>query len=159
MFVKISNALADLIAAEAKTQLDGGFLFIFTGPVPASANDALDMVADHTEIVKISVNGDGVTGLTFEAPDNGQLNKETTEDWEGTAAFDGADELEATLAPTFYRFCKAGDTGRGAADETTGHRVQGTVGGPTSGADLVLGVNTIANAAVQPISNFGLTFG
>ena len=142
-----------------KEQFDDGFLFLFAGPIPATADEALDMGADHTEVVKISVDGDGVTGLTFNAPASGVLSKATAETWTGTATFDGADDGEASLTPSFYRFCAAADTGRGAADGTTGYRIQGTVTGLTGGGDLVLGSASITAAALQPIGAFGWRVG
>lgn len=147
--------LANTVASAVRTDLNGGFLYLYSGPVPATADEALDMVNDHTEIAKFTESDDGETGLTFDSPVNGVLNKAAAEDWRATTSFDGADDGETGLAWSFYRFCPAGDDGRGAA---TGPRVQGTVGGPTSGADLVFGTNTIGNGVEQPISAFGLNF-
>lgn len=152
---KNTNDLADTIATAVRTALNGGFLYLYSGPVPATADEALDMVNDHTEIAMFSESDDGITGLTFDASVNGVLNKAAAEDWRATTSFDGADSAELNLAWSFYRFCPSGDNGRGAA---TGPRVQGTVGGPTSGADLVFGTNTIGNGVEQPISAFGLNF-
>src|SRR5690606_8630784 len=129
---KNTNDLANTIASAVRTALNGGFLYLYSGPVPATADEALAMVNDHTEIAKFSDGDDGVTGLTFDEPVNGVLNKAAGEDWRATTSFDGADDGETDLAWSFYRFCQDGDDGRGAA---TGPRVQGTVGGPTSGAD------------------------
>lgn len=127
--MKTSTALKNyrLATGSTKAALDAGFCYVFTGPVPASADDALDMVNDHTQIVKISLSG-GATGLTFGAASNGALPKTSSETWEGTITFDGADDEAANLTPTFLRFCEATDTGRGAA--TTEKRIQATCGGP-----------------------------
>lgn len=152
---KNTNDLADTIATAVSLELTGGFLYLFSGPVPATADEALDMVNDHTEIAQFTESDDGLTGLTFDPPVDGVLNKAAAEDWRATTSFDGADAAELALAWSFYRFCPSGDDGRGAA---TGPRVQGTVGGPTSGADLVFGTNTIGNGVEQPISAFGLNF-
>lgn len=159
MGLKISHAAGDALAAALKTALDGGILYLFAGPVPATAGEALDMGADHTEVVKITESDDGSTGLTFEAAVDGLLAKEGDEEWLGTAAFDGAEDGEANLSPTFYRFCTAADNGRGLANETTGHRIQGTVGGPSSGADLVLQSGSVANSAEVPIGAFSVRIG
>ena len=155
--IATANACANAIGL--KEQFDNGFLYLFSGPVPDTASEALDVVTLHTEVVKISVDSDGVTGLDFDAPVGGVLSKAVAQDWTGTAAFDGFDELDPSLAPSFYRFCAAADNGRGVADGTTGYRIQGTVGGPSSGADLVLGSATIANAAVQPVGAFSWRVG
>lgn len=141
-----------------KEQLDLGFLYIYAGPIPATADAALDMVNDHTELVKISVSG-GATGLTFATPSAGVVSKNGGEVWTGTCAFSGADGATSTLTPTFYRFCAAGDDGRGTADASTGYRVQGSVGGPSSGADLQLGTDTLTDGNTQPIGAFSITIG
>ena len=155
--LKRTTALANTLAAALKTDLDAGFLFLYAGTVPATADEALDLVAVHTEVLKVSNNG-GVTGLTFEAPANGVLAKEETEVWKGTVTFDGFDDAETTLTPTFYRFCPAGDNGRGVANASTGYRIQGTVGGPSSGADLVLGTTTVTAGNEQPVGAFAYRF-
>lgn len=144
MAVKLSLGLRNALLASSglKESLDGGFLYIFAGTVPADADAVLDMVATHTQIAKISVGNDGTTGLTFAAPSNGVLNKTGAESWEGTVAFDGADDGETTLTPTFFRFCGPSDTGR-TAGGTTAKRIQGTAGGPSSGADLDVGAETV----------------
>lgn len=139
-----------------KEQLDAGFLYIYAGTPPVDANVALDMVAVHTELVKISLSG-GATGLTFDAPAAGVLPKAAAETWSGTCTFDGFAEATSTLTPTFFRFCAAGDNGRGVANSTTGYRIQGTVGGPSSGADLQLGTATLTDGNVQPIGAASFT--
>lgn len=126
--------------AAAKTALDGGFLYLFAGPVPTTASEALDMGSLHTEVAKLSLGGDGVTGLVFDAPSGGVLAKPSAADWSGLVAFSGAEDAETTLAPTFYRFCPSGDNGRGAA---TTPRLQGSVGGPSSAADVRLNTDTV----------------
>ncbi|MGD9643802.1 MAG: hypothetical protein AB7V08_13815 [Elusimicrobiales bacterium] len=152
---KKTTDLANTIATAVRTALNGGFLYLYSGPVPATADEALDMVNDHTEIGKFSESDDGVTGLTFDAAAAGRIDKAAAEDWRTTTSFDGADDGETDLAPTFWRFCPDGDDGRGSA---TGARVQGTAGGPASGADLRFGSNTLGNGVEQPISAFGLNY-
>lgn len=116
-----------LVTGSLKSLLDSGFLYIFTGPVPASAEDALDMASAHTQLVKLTESNDGATGLTFDAiATNGVLAKDPDEVWEGTIAFDGADDAETTLEATFYRFCEAGDDARGSG--VAKKRIQGTIG-------------------------------
>ena len=156
MAAKATNDLfADALNA-MKASLDGGFLYVFAGPVPANAADALNVVDDHTELVKMSVNGDGTTGLTFATATGALLSKTVSEVWKGVIAFSGAEDTETTLVPTFYRFCATGDNGRGAA---TGPRVQGTVGGPSSGADLVRATNDMTDNGTNEtgVSSFFLT--
>lgn len=114
-----STGLATYIAVTGsiKDALDGGFLRLFSGPVPASADAAID--GSSVELVLISTGGDGTTGLTFEASaPGGVLVKTEADKWSGVIA--------ATGTATFYRFCEAGDSG--AAPSATAKREQGTVG-------------------------------
>lgn len=152
-----SDALANLMLSALKDQLDGGFLYIFAGPVPADADDALDMGADHTQVIALTNNNDGITGLTFDAPVGGILSKAASEDWVGTVTFDGADGSMSTLAPTFYRFCASSDDGRSAGGLTP--RLQGTVGGPASSARIKLDTDTVtANGSnTKGLSSFVVT--
>lgn len=150
----LTPALANLLLAQIKTQLDGGRLILFAGAVPRSAAEALDLVNVHTELVRIGLNGSG-SGLTFDAPINGVLSKAPTEVWRGTTAFEGAEAAQTTLTPTFYRFCTAGDDGRAVADTLIGVRLQGAVGGPSSGAELRLGIATLTAGNEQPVGDFG----
>lgn len=160
MTLKVSTATANaaLNGTGLKEQFDGGKLYLYAGPIPASANDALDMAAAHTEVVVITVGGAG-TGLTFGAPSGGVLGKSSGETWSGVPATDGFQGSQTSLAPTFYRFCAGSDNGRGAANASTGYRVQGTVGGPNSGADLQLGSATLSEGVSQPIGAFTWTLG
>lgn len=151
--MKHSQALKNNVLAQLKGIMDGGSLRLFAGTVPATAEEALDMVATHTELAHITVGGSG-GGLTFETPTAGVLTKTPGEQWKGTYVFDGAQEAEESLAPTFYRFCAAGDNGRGIADGSTGYRLQGTMGGPSSAAELRIGVSTATNGNEQPIGDF-----
>lgn len=145
MALKLSDALANALldGASLKTQLDGGFIYIFAGPVPATADAALDMTNLHTQLAKIAANDpavdDGTVGLTFAAvASNRALVKSANETWAARVHFDGKDAGAAgtdALTATFYRHCAAGDNGRAAGSGST-PRIQGTVG--VSGADMVL---------------------
>lgn len=137
--MKITNELSAAALNAIKAALDGGHMYYFAGPVPAEAGDALDMVDDHTEVVMMSEGGDGSTGLTFETSSGGSLSKDASEEWSGTVTFSGAQDSESTLTPTFFRFCPAGDNGRGAS---TDPRIQGTIGGPSSAAEIKLSDGT-----------------
>lgn len=149
MATQISLALRNalLVGSSVKEELDGGFIYIFAGAVPASADAALDMATEHTQLVKIAADAvpvdDGVTGITFEAAAvNGALPKESTETWVGKVHFVGADAADAGVAPltaTFFRICGAGDDGRAAGTAST-PRIQGTIN--TAGAEL--NVTTVA---------------
>lgn len=137
--MKITNTLSAAALNAIKTSLDGGRMYYYAGPVPAEAGDALDMGSQHTEVVMMTESGDGSTGLTFETSLGGSLSKASAEEWTGTVAFSGAEDTEATLTPTFWRFCPSGDNGRGAV---TTPRLQGTIGGPSSAAEIKLSDGT-----------------
>lgn len=139
------STLSEVALSAIKAALDGGRMYWFSGAVPASADDALDMGAEHTQLVEMTESGDGVTGLTFAPPAGNSMLKAASEAWTGLVEFDGAEGSATTLTATFYRFCAAGDNGRGAA---TGPRLQGTIGPagsdiPMASADLTAnGTNT-----------------
>ena len=134
---KITRELAEALLDAIKTNLDGGFAYIFAGTVPADAETALDMGATHTEVAMLSVDGDGTTGLTFNAAADFVLSKPAAAVWQGLIDFDGFVASPGTITPTFFRVCAAGDDGRAAG--AAGFRLQGTVGGPASSADMKLG--------------------
>jgi hypothetical protein len=158
--LKVSTATANaaLNGTGFKEQFDGGLLYLYAGPVPADADVALDMSTLHTEAVIISESGSG-DGLTFDAPAGGVLGKAASETWSGVPDTNGYQGSLTTIAPTFYRFCAGSDNGRGAANTSTGYRVQGTVGGPNSGADLQLGNATVTEGVSQPVGAFSWTIG
>lgn len=144
---KATTQLFEAMLDAAGTAFAGCFLYAFAGPVPADAGDALNMVADHTQCFRLTESDDGTTGLNFDAAVGMLLPKLSTEDWLGLIAFDGVDDGETTLTPSFFRICPPGDNGRGVA---TGPRVQGTLGGPSSGRDIELGAATVtANGSNQ----------
>lgn len=124
---------SDLMLSALRDELNGGRKFWFSGPVPANADEPLDMVNDHTQLVEFTEGGDGVTGLTFEAPSGGAMLKTASEVWSGLVDFDGAEAAEDTLTATFYRFCADGDDGR---DAGTTARIQGTIG--TAGTNILM---------------------
>lgn len=143
--------VATAALAGLKDVLDGGILVVFAGPVPASADEPLDLNNEHTAVTMLTVGNDGETGLTFAPPTGNVLAKTPGEEWLGTVMFMGAEEEEETLTPTFYRFASPGQDPFGPGD---GPRLQGTVGGPSSGADMVRSTTTVtANGSNQ----FGVT--
>lgn len=137
-----------------KADLDGGFLYLFAGPVPADEGVALDMATQHTEIAKLSVNGDGVTGLTFATPAAGVILKTAAQDWEATTAFDGFADASPSLTPTFARFCTAADNGRASSALS---RLQLTVGGNGSGAEIVMTAAPYSDGAAIELKAFSVT--
>lgn len=144
---------SEIALAALKDELDGGRMYWFSGPVPASSDDPLDMGDDHTQLVMMTESGDGSTGLTFDAPSGNAMTKAAAETWSGLIAFDGAESGETTLTATFYRFCAAGDNGRGAASSP---RLQGTIGGPGSGIPMVSAELTRNGSNTQGMSYFAV---
>ena len=132
---------ANAVLAEIKSVFDGGLIYVFSGTVPASADGALDMATDHTQLCVISVDDTG-TGITFATPSGGVMSKTIAEVWEGLVNFDGTESAETELAPTFYRLCTAGDNGRGAG---AAPRIQGAAGGPASTAQLKFDTDTFTD--------------
>jgi len=147
MAFKITNPLAADALSGIRTSLNGGRLYYYAGAEPANAWDALDMAATHTEVCVLTLNGAGVTGLTFEPVTGDTLAKTAAEVWRGLVAFSGAQAAQTTLTPTFFRFCQPGDDGRDGAG--TRRRIQGSLGGPASGSDLMLGSATLTRNGVN----------
>lgn len=133
--MKFTPDLYEAALAGVKSALDGGRMFYFAGPVPADASAPLDMNNSHTRLVEMTESGDGSTGLTFDTPAGNTLAKSATEEWSGQVSFSGAQDSEETLTPTFFRFCPPGDDG---VSESDAPRLQGTIGGPSSSADVKL---------------------
>ncbi len=139
-----STGLANYLAVTGslRAAMTAGFLYIYSGPVPASADDAID--GSSVELAKITVADDGTTGLSFEATATaGVLTKTAAEAWSGT--------VEATGTATFMRFVDSGDAP--ATSSTTSKRLQDTVG--TSALNgLVLTSASLVAADVQTINLF-----
>jgi hypothetical protein len=145
------NALLNSTAL--KEQFTSAKLYIFSGDVPPTAEEALDMGAVHTQLVVITVSGSG-TGVTLGTPSGGIVPKNPSETWSGTNTFDGVDDGETELTPTFFRLCQGSDDGRGAANGSTGYRIQGTVGVSGDGAELTLGTDTLTAGNTQQINDY-----
>ena len=124
-----------------KEAMDGGFLDIYAGAVPASADDA---IGSATLLCTIS-NASGVIGITWAAPADGMISKTPSEVWSGNNVDDGD--------ATFCRLRKAGDTGTAS---TSALRVQGTVG--VAGADLNLSSVSLVSEAPQAINFATIVF-
>ena len=134
----LRNAMLD--TGSLKAQLDGGFVKIYAGSVPVSADET---VVGATLLCTITLNGDGTTGLTMAAAAvAGSLSK-ATGIWSGTNAVGGT--------ASFWRFVKTGDTG---VLSTTDKRLQGLAA--TSGAELIMTSVTLAGGAPQNIDYFSV---
>lgn len=143
--MKYSTALRNhlLGVGSLKAALDGGVIRIYSGTIPASADDATAPGA--ALLCEITVDDDGVTGLTLEAAAaNGSILKNASETWQGTAT---ANELA-----TFFRWESIADDG---SSSTTLKRIQGTIA--QGGADMNMGNPLFTNGAVQTIDYFIIT--
>ncbi|MEO8391224.1 hypothetical protein [Polaromonas sp.] len=122
----LRNAL--LVSDSLKTVMALGFIHIYAGTVPATADDAL---GSATLLCTISESDTG-TGITFDdnvvAP--GVAQKNTGEVWSGTNVDSGT--------ATFFRHVAVGDDGTSSVVQP---RLQGTVA--VGGGDLNLLPNTV----------------
>jgi hypothetical protein len=144
MSLKASTGLRSLLldTSPFRTLFNLGFIKVYDGPVPASADDSLD-AANHL-LVTISNNATA-TGLTFEAAAVlGAISKKLTETWRGVAILNGT--------ASFYRLVTPADSG---ALSTVLPRLQGSAG--LVGSDLVMVTTTIVNATSYPIDDYAVT--
>lgn len=135
----LRNKMLDTSSFDAQMNL--GFLRIFTGAGPASADDA----ESGTLLVIISLGSTG-TGISFAAAaSGGVIQKASAETWSGVNV--------ATGTAGYYRFVAPGDTGLASSTES---RIQGTVA--TAGADLNLSSTSLISGATQTIDFFAVAF-
>lgn len=124
-----------------KTIFAAGFIKIYAGTVPATADDSIGAA---TLLCTVSINSTG-TGINFDTTaSSGTLAKAPAEVWSGVNA--------ATGTATFYRHVAVGDDG---TLSTTQPRIQGTVG--TSGAELNLSSTALTSGATQTIDYYSVT--
>lgn len=132
MAIKSSTGLAAhlMVTGSAKEAFDSGFIKVYSGTEPATA----DAAATGDLLWTISVDGDG-TGLTFDAAAVGRaMVKPTAATWGGP-----------TTAGTagYWRLVAAADDG---TLSTSAPRLQGTCGS-TAGADLYMSSTTLTTDA------------
>jgi hypothetical protein len=118
-----------------------GFLYLYDGTQPASA----DTGATGTLLGKVTINNDGVTGLTFDPAANGVMHKAAAENWQ----FHGL----AAGNVGWFRFCEATDV-PGNTSSTT-KRVDGLVG--TAGADANISNTAIVAGAISTVDDWSFT--
>lgn len=132
MAIKSSTGLAAhvMVTGSAKAAFDGGFIKVYSGSEPATA----DAAVTGTLLWTISKNGDG-TGLVFDEAAVGRAMVKVAADTWGGATTAG----EAG----YWRLVAAGDTG---ANVTNQARLQGTCGS-VAGADLYMSNTTLTTDA------------
>ena len=136
-----STGLRNTMLAAYKTALDSGFINIYAGTVPASADDALGGATLLCVISNNSTSG----GLTYAtAPASGVLSKQASQVWSGVNVAGGT--------ATFFRAVANSDSG---TSTTSQPRIQGSVGTTDGGLNLTLGT-TLTVGATTPIDSFSV---
>lgn len=144
MALKASTGLrAKLLdTGSLKSILALGFIKLYAGTMPATADEAVPGGA--TLLCTISVNSTG-TGISFDAAAvGGTISKAPGEVWSGVNAAGGT--------AAWYRHVAVGDDG---TLSTTQARLQGTIG--TAGAELNLSSVNLSNGATQTIDYYSVT--
>lgn len=142
--LKTSTALrnAALVTGSVKSVMDGGFIDIYAGAVPATADAS---VGGATKLCRISL-ASSTTGINFDTDAiEGVILKAPAEVWSGVNL--------ATGTATFYRFVKVEDDGFAS---TTAPRIQGSVG--VVGADLNLSSTELVLGATQSVDNYAFAW-
>lgn len=145
MTVKASTGLRNklLDTSPLRTIFSGGYLLLYAGPVPSSADDAI-VGGTHTLLCDVR-NNNTTTGITFaSSASGGSITKNLSETWSRAAGNTGT--------ATFYRLVASTDTG---ASSTTEARLQGSIG--TSGADLNLTTTSLNASTVYTIDTFSVS--
>lgn len=137
----LSNAL--LATGSLKSLIDGGKIYVYSGPVPATADAAVDV----SSVLLATITAAAGAGVTFNgAPANGVLQKTAAETWSGNVATTGT--------ASFYRLCVGADTGSAAA-AAGNYRVQGSIGTDAS-FDLQVTSTALTAGNAQPINSYQL---
>lgn len=138
---QLANAL--LATGSLKSLLDGGKIYLYSGPVPATADEAVDA----SSVLLDTITAAAGAGLTFDgAPANGVLKKTAAEVWSGVAAASGQ--------AAFFRYCVGADDGSAAAGAGN-YRVQGTIGIDAS-FDMVFSSTTVTSGDTKTLNTFQL---
>jgi hypothetical protein len=125
-----------------KSTFTSGYINIYTGSQPATADDAVPGTAVLLAIIS---NNGTATGVTFDAPVAGKISKAAAETWSDTAL--------ATGSAGWFRLYRSADNP--ATSDTTLARIDGAVS--TSGAELNISNTSVVIAAVQTVTQFDIT--
>lgn len=129
----LRNALAEQMAAS----LANGRIDIYSGPPPASANDA----PTGTLLLQVSVNGDGTPLAMNASASDGVVRKPAGAVWRGTVLASGT--------AGYYRYVTTADAG---APSLTDCRMQGRVG--EFDAELIISSAKLVLGAPQDVKDF-----
>ncbi|MDR2333755.1 MAG: hypothetical protein LBE61_09750 [Burkholderiaceae bacterium] len=141
MTTKASTGLRNhvLVTGSARAGLANGFLDIYGGPEPATADAAIDPA---TQILLVRIYSDGTsTGINLAATAADGFVEKAAEAWTGTV-------IESGRA-TFFRLVGAADTG---VLSTTQPRLQGSVA--RAGGDLNLSDVELVAGDPQAVNYF-----
>lgn len=141
--MRLSTGLRNylLSGGSLRSALNGGVIRIYTGPMPATPDDATP--AGASMICEVTAES-GPNGLSFEAAAaGGRLQKDPAEVWSGAATADAQ--------AAWFRFVPDSDSG---AASDTALRIQGTVS--NVGADLNMSNTLFATGATQTIDYFSI---
>lgn len=139
--LKISTGLrnAMLDTATLRTALGNGFVKIYSGAAPGSA----DAAVTGTLLCVISDDTTGV-GISLAPAAGGSIAKTPTEVWAGNNVASGT--------AGYYRHVASTDTGTASITEP---RVQGAIA--TSGSELNLTSVVLSNGATQTVDFYSIT--
>ena len=142
MSIKLSTGLRNymLDTGSLNSALAAGFVDIYSGAVPVSADDA---IVSGTLLVTVSLNSTA-TGVNFDtAAAAGVITKAPLETWSGVCAAGGV--------ASYFRYRTAADTGNSSA---TAFRIQGNIG--LAGSDMNMSNTLLVTSAAQTIDIFAL---
>lgn len=131
------------VTGDMHDALNNGLLGIWSGPVPASADDAVD--GSSVLLATISVGGTGTKCTFSPTSTGGVLVKTAAENWFGNVL--------ATGTASFFRYYVGTDTGATADTTAANPRVQGNVGTDMN-SEMVLPSVALTSGNTQAISDF-----
>ena len=132
-----STGLRNAMVVAMQAALANGRIDIYSGPPPASADDA----PTGTLLLKVSKNGDGSPLVMGTVPSGGLLKKPAGDVWRGTVLASGT--------AGYYRYVVTTDTG---APSLTGCRMQGRVA--EVDAELIISNAALVLGAPQDVKDF-----
>lgn len=141
MAIKFGATLASALCVTGSLQalLAVGHIRFFSGPIPATADEAVNAAS----VALLTVDNGG-TGVTWQnTSTNGVLTKTAAETWSGT--------IGTTGTASFFRLTVGTDAGAAVA-AAGNYRVQGIVGTDIT-ADLLVATTNFVAAAVITLSN------
>jgi hypothetical protein len=146
MTIRLSTGMRNAIlmggaGGGVKDALAGGFVYIFTGAQPVGS----DTGAPGVMLGKVTLDGDGSTGLNLGTAANGVIDKDPTEAWRFEGLADGS--------AGWWRYSVAGDTPTG--NSATAKRIDGSIG--TAGADANIANTNVVTGAVSTVDQFSIT--